>query len=303
MKTIFFALIIIWQFISPREAICQDYQFDATLIIKGTKDVYRYSNLSEKSEITQREEELKYQETITSSAYVPLKLEYSSDMPMLNQRWEYYKPLDFNLSNFHAEYTDYRYSYYNYPKTGNGNLSRHTIKGQSISPEIDGKEYMKQSNVIVMFDRKTNKAVQVAVGGYSVKYDCNIDDNFVCKTWSKDEGEKDCSTYDQKTEEENYSIQPVEDLIPNPDVSPEKIEEATKEYFKSLGVPLPAETEIPEDADQEFEIAPEFLVKAGDGVNYLSGEGKKIIDKSDGDSISKEELTFSWQMTRNKKNE
>ena len=301
MKTILIVLILIWQFILPHRVVCQDYQSDATLIIKGTKKVSKHFSSTEDNKESHIEQENKYQETITSSAYVPLAFEFSTEMPMLNQNWEYYKPLDFNLSDFHAEYTDYRYIYHEYPTTGNGDISKHTIKGQSISPQIEGKEYMVQTYVIVIFDRKTNKAIQVTINGYTVKYDNSISDDFDCKTWSEEEGEKDCSRYDYKTEQTYYNIQPVEDLVANPYMDPQKIEESTKEYFKSLGTTLPENTEINEDQDAKSEIEPELLVKAGDGVNYFSGEGKKIIDNSDDKTISREELTFSWQMTRKKK--
>jgi len=70
--------------------------------------------------------------------------------------------------------------------------------------------------------------------------------------------------------------------------------EALKTYLKDLGVALPEKEDVPE-------IEPDLLVKFGDGKTYFGGEGKKIVDNSEGSTIHREEFNFSWQVTRKKK--
>ena len=72
-------------------------------------------------------------------------------------------------------------------------------------------------------------------------------------------------------------------------------------YLKDLGTPLPENIEIPEDEEEIPEAEPDLLVEFGDGKTFFGGDGKKIIDKSEGSTVHREELNFSWQVTRKRK--
>jgi hypothetical protein len=107
------------------------------------------------------------------------------------------------------------------------------------------------------------------------------------------------SNTETRSEDVTFNAQPVEDHIPDPTYK--SVSESVKKYMKDLGNPFPANIEIPEEKEEIPEVEPDLLVKSGDGKTFFGGKGKKIIDNSDGPFSSREELNFSWQVTRRKK--
>jgi len=75
---------------------------------------------------------------------IPKNIEFS-DMPMLNQRWEYYRPLDNNLSSFNASLISIQYDYSN-SRPGFGHEATTIRKKSPLKRQIPEKEYLLRSN-------------------------------------------------------------------------------------------------------------------------------------------------------------
>ena len=272
--------------------------YEATLTLKG-----RFSN-TQKSSFTNKHSDgiekgnFSLTERSEASFYVPLKLENSGDMPMFNQRWEYYRPLDINLSSFNASY---RLNDYDYASHGNFGFEKtRTINKNPVNRKIPEKGYLLKSNIVLVIDKETNKVVKIITGGFPVEFQWDEIEKTTGRSWSPD-GSEPIEDFSHKTDDMStqYTPGPVEDPIPDPTLK--SVSESLRTYLKKLGTPLPADVEIPEDSEDKAEIPPDLLVEFGDGKTYFGGDGKKVIDKSKGSNIDREEHTFFWQVTRKKK--
>ncbi|NLA49617.1 MAG: hypothetical protein GX876_09165 [Bacteroidales bacterium] len=75
---------------------------------------------------------------------IPKNIEFS-DMPILNQRWEYYRPPDINLSSFNASLISIQYDYSNSRPGFDHEVT--TIRNKSpLKRQIPEKEYLLRSN-------------------------------------------------------------------------------------------------------------------------------------------------------------
>ena len=271
-------------------------EYDATLTIKGdyrktVKSSYRDQHSDGVSDGT-----FDLQETRDASFYVPLKMENAGDMPILNQRWEYYRPMDINISRFNASFRSRQYAHGQH-----GGFGFRTTKISTKSPvnqKVAIKEYLLQSNIILIIDNKTDKVVKIATGGFPVAFKWTGAEITDTEAWGPDHKTTDHKS-DPINEDDQFDASPVEDPIPDPTFT--NISASLRTYFKDLGTPLPADIEIPEDKEAEAEVEPDLLVKFGDGATYFGGKGKKIIDNSEGSNISREESNFEWHVTRKKK--
>jgi hypothetical protein len=270
-------------------------EYEASLTIRGKTSIIKNSSKEKRSNNNYEKSTYNFQEIREASFYVPLKMESAEDIPVYNQRWEYYHPLDISLS-FSASYRSTKFDHGEYGD--HGYKTTHTVTGTPADQQIVGKETFLITSFIVIIDKKTNKAVKVALTGYPVAFKWNKRDHLYSVQWSPDKGEKLTDKTEMISEDDEFDPGPVEDLIPDP--TAKSLNESMKTYFKEEGIPLPANIKIPED-DEIQEIQPDLLVKFGDGKTYFGGEGKKIIDRSEGGNIDREENSFFWQITRKKK--
>jgi len=273
--------------------------YEATLTIKGSytkdeSDSYEkiYKDGIERGNYTMRERQ-------EASFYVPLKLESSGDMAILNQRWEYYRPLNIILTSFSASYKMTGYEYSN-SSSGFGHESTTIRVRNPLNRQIPDKEYLLQSNIILIIDKETDKVVKIATGGFPVEFRWDETEKTTGRGWNPD-GSRPINESSHETDDmfTTFDASPVEDPVPDPTFT--GISSSLREYLKDLGTPLPVNIDIPEDKEEIPEIEPDLLVKFGDGTTFFGGEGKKVIDDSKGSSKRKKEMTFNWQVTRKKK--
>jgi len=273
-------------------------EYEATLTLRGSFTNTVRSSYSRKQSDGVERGNYSLDERSEASFYVPLKLDNSGDMPMFNQRWEYYRPLDINLSSFNVYYRMKEYDYSNH--SGFGFEKTTTKNKKPLNRHIPEKEYLLKSNIILIIDKKTDKVVKIATGGFPVEFYWDETEKTTGRSWNPD-GTEPISNFNHKTEDMStiYSPEPVEDPIPDPTIT--TVSESLRTYLKDLGTPLPANVEIPEDQDEKAEIPPDLLVEFGDGKTYFGSRGNKIIDNSKGSNIARKEMTFNWQVTRKKK--
>ncbi len=271
-------------------------EYDATLTIKGSFRKTEKTSYRNRTSDGVEDGTFDLHEDRDASFYVPLKMENAGDMPILNQRWEYYRPLDISLSNFNASFRSRQYDHGEHGGYGFRTTIVKTMK--PVNQKVAGKEFLLQSNIILIIDKKTNKVVKIATGGFPVGFRWSGSEAMQTEGWTPDSRTADNKT-DPIDEEDQFDASPVEDPVPDPTVK--GISESLKKYFKDLGTPLPADVEIPEDNAAEAETEPDLLVKFGNGVTFFGGSGKKITDNSEGTNINRKEMIFNWSVTRKKK--
>jgi hypothetical protein len=285
---------------------------DATLVLKKKvvkKVVY---NKEESKTVDDCNEETKenrqFNETIESSIYVTLKLIESTDMPMYNQRWEYYEPINVNLSSFYLFSNDKRLDY--------GKFSGHDcavggyetttiIRKQVRKKEIEGKDQMTKVPWIVTFDNETGKALKIIPAGYGVAYEFNQNEIMKSHTWTKDGGSNN-SENDNKTRRATFAFGPVEDPIPDPTAKSSST--WLQDYMeKEMGedMPINIASMIPEIDPKETQndINPDVIVQFGDGKKYFGGNGRKFETERNPYGFEQIEETYTWQMTRKRRNQ
>ena len=284
------------QFLTAEAAInIRPLEYEATLTIKGTYRKTVKSSYRRKTSDGVEDGTYNSQERREASFYVPLKMENAGDMPVLNQRWEYYRPLDISLSNFNASFRSRQYDHGE--GGGYGFRTTVTIMRSPVGQKVAGKDFLLQSNIVLVIDKKTEKVVKV-ISAYSVEFKWQGTRTMYSEHWNPD-GRSTDSDADPIDEDDTFEAEPVEDPIPDPTFS--SVSQSLKTYFKDMGIPLPSDVEIPEDEDEKPEISPDYLVKTGDGKTFFGGSGEKIKDQSKGGNTDREEQTFSWNMTRKKK--
>jgi len=270
-------------------------EYEATLTVKGTYKKTEKSSYRRQTSDGVEDGTYDLQERQEASFYVPLKMENAGDMPVLNQRWEYYRPLDINLSNFKASFRSRQYDHGE--GGGYGYRITVTITKSPTGQKVAGKDVLLQSNIVLIIDKKTEKVVKV-ISAYSVEFKWQGSRTMYGEHWDPDSRstENDADPID---EDDKFDAEPVEDPVPDPTFS--SVSQSLKTYFKDMGIPLPSDVEIPEDEDEKPEICPDYLVTTGDGKTFFGGRGEKIKDHSNGANTDREERTFSWNMTRKKK--
>lgn len=286
------------EYIDEATITVKPLEYEATLTIRGMYTNTENSSYSRKQSDGIEKGTFSLTERSEASFYVPLKLENSGDMPMFNQRWEYYRPLNINLSSFNASY---RLKDYDYSSHGNFGFEKtRTINKNPVNRKIPEKGYLLKSNIVLVIDKETNKVVKIITGGFPVEFQWDETEKTTGRSWSPD-GSEPIEDFSHKTDDmsTHYTPGPVEDPIPDPTMK--SVSESLRTYLKNLGTPLPADVEIPEDTEDKAEVPPDLLVEFGDGKTYFGGDGKKVIDKSEGSNIDRKEYTFFWQVTRKKK--
>ena len=275
-------------------------EYEATLTIKGSYTNTQYSSYSKEDENGTQRGNSDLKEIQAASFYIPLRMERADDVPMLNQRWEYYSPVNINLTTSTLTYRHKKYDYASY-KTNHGFEQTVTRNKNPVRQEISGKETLEgQMNIILVIDKETSKVVKIITGGYGLDFYWKEDYKIIGYSWDED-GKKPINKSESKTDDisSQFVAGPVEDEVPDP--TAKSVAESLRTYLKNLGTPLPADIEIPEDEGDKAEIRPDLLVEFGDGKTSFGGDGKRILDNSKGSSVNRQEWTFNWQVTRRKK--
>ena len=231
--------------------------------------------------------------------YVPLELERSDDMPMFNQRWEYYRPFSIRLSSC---IIFSRLKQYDYESSGRNGFEKTTTRyREPLYTKISGKEtIIPLSNIVLVIDKETDKVVKIVTGGYAVEFFWHERYQVTGRQWS-DNNTSPISRSDNKTDDltSQYNAGPVEDEIPDPTIK--SVSQSLRTYLNNLGTPLPTDIEIPEEEERP-EISPDLLVEFGDGRTFFGGDGKVVLeDETKPNSRTYSEKTFYWQVTRKKK--
>ena len=284
-------------------------EYDATLTLKkkiAKRIIYnKEENSATKFCSTKEKKNHKLNETIEASIYVTLKLREVAEMPMYNQRWEYYEPITINLSNFSINLNDKRVDYRNstgYECASGGFETTITKRKRLTKKEIEGMNIITTLPWIVTFDNETGKALKIIPVGYGVAYEYDETEKFHTSIWSKD-GNSEDSGSDTKTRTRTFGVGPVED--PKPDPTAKSSEQWIQDYIKKNIGDIPPEiaAQIPKTDPKEMQndIRPDVIVQFGDGKTNFGGKGRKFINEPNPYGFEQEEQTYSWQMTRKRK--
>jgi len=277
----------------------KQFEYDATLTIKASYNKTENSSSKEDNGWGYSERTHNLNESREASVYVPLKMENAYDVEAQNLRYEYYRPLDINLSSFNASFRSKDYnSNIGSDEGGKTTILKHKIPSDQ---KISLKETMLQLYIVMTLDMKTDKVLKINIDGFNVEFTWKETVDTHHESWWKPPPSPGHETIDKTetdTEEDTFCACPVEDPIPDPTITSST--ESIKKYLKDLGVALPENAELYEEEEIPI-IEPDLLVKFGDGTTFFGGEGKKVIDDSEGSSVGRKEMTFNWQVTRKKK--
>ena len=278
--------------------------YDATLVLEKT-----YEKTLETSDDgvsfdgacrTNMHEERNLNESIRASVTVSLKLEQSADMPLFNQRWEYYKPMSVNLSGF--SYTSIEQYNSTSSTTGSGCATgghETTVNYNRMAGDykIANQQQASKVNWIVVFDKESDKAVKIIPAGYGVDYKINEEVTTKGVVHSSD-GPDEYHSTESRTLERSFEIGPVGEEKDDPTIK--KSDTWLQDYLKDQGVDLPPGVTIPapSNAEAASKIPPDILVSTGNGMTSFGGRGERTIPVELENGSSVEKLNFSWSMKR-----
>ena len=277
----------------------KQFEYDATLTIKASYNKTENSSSKEANGWGYSERTHDLNESREALVYVPLKMENAYDVEAQNLRYEYYRPLDINLSSFNASFRSKDYnSNIGSDEGGKTTILKHKIPSDQ---KISLKETLLQLYIVMTLDMKTDKVMKINIDGFNVEFTWKETVDSHHESWWKPPPSPGHETIDKTetdTEEDTFCACPVEDPIPDPIIKSST--ESIKKYLKDLGVALPENAEVHEEEEIPI-IEPDLLVKFGDGTTFFGGEGRKVVDESKGSSVRRKEMTFTWQVTRKKK--
>ncbi|MBE0679012.1 MAG: hypothetical protein IH592_09635 [Bacteroidales bacterium] len=282
--------------------------YDATLVLRKTYEKTLRTSSSDDSYDgsckTHSEEKHEINESAEANVTVSLKLDQSQDMPLFNQRWEYYKTMGVSLTGFNYASVEnfHSSSSISGPDCAKGgHNTNENFNRSAIKYEIADKQQVTQVAVwIVVFDYESGKAVKVISSGYKIDFDefekvegqsvVYSDNDPNVNSWSE-----------SKTRERTFELGPVGEKITDPTVR--QSDEWLQDYLKRQGVELPPGINIPAPSNEQAvsEIPPDILVKTGDGVTNFGGSGNRTIPKQLDNGFSEEKLNYSWSMKRRQK--
>ena len=283
-------------------------EYDATLMLKKTlrKQIMTKESDDQYHKPCNVHTEKRYtlDEYIEASIYVMLKLEYVTDMPLFNQRWEYYKPIAVNLSNFDVDHDEENWMYGN--STGTDCASGGYETSVRTRNDVRKQEIQEPPAApwIVAFDNNTEIAVKLIPGGYSILYDLEVTEVTDSRQWSSKGPENDSKISNTTRTNLDFGVGPVEDLEPDPTAIPNL--EGIYDYLRqevgdSLVAAIPVIPIPPPNTQEIPEIPPDILVQFGDGKGYFGGIGEEEIREPLNNGYKEEKQFFIWQMTRKKR--
>jgi hypothetical protein len=282
-------------------------EYDAAITVKKTvrKEILKEikGDSSDGQCQTHTEDNYDLDETIDASIYIQLKLTQVADMPIYNQRWEYYTPINVNISGFSIQHFENHMIYGNVSGAGcavGGSETHVTVTHQ---PGIRKINEPTVSPWIMAFDNKTGKAVKMMPAGYGIEYEMTVTEDMESRRWDKD-GESNESSSDTRLSGQNvFKVGPVEDPKPDPTFKPGLqgiYDYLREEVGDSLVAAIPVIPIPPPDADKVPEINPDLIVQFGDGIKNFGGWGHKEIDNPTEYGYEKTVSDYNWQVTRRK---
>ena len=233
-------------------------------------------------------------ESIEASAIIYLELIETQDMPIFNQTWQYYKPLNVNLGSF-----NYR-SKENIHRSGPNYVTDVDYNRYANNYEIEGKESVSQFPWVLAIDNETGKAVKIVPAGYNIAYEINETETLNSVVQSS-QGPKRESKTTSKTSEKWFELGPVGEEVPDPTIK--QSDTWVQDYLKRQGVELPPGVPIPKISNEETvkKIQPDIIVSTGDGKYSFGGSGNRRIPKELVNGSQEENLYYRWDMTVKKK--
>jgi hypothetical protein len=292
-----------------KDLLIKQSDVDASLRIRKTsvKTIASHDN-SEMYEgpcLTYTVDEHTLREAAEATVMVSMELVERQDMPIYNQTWEYYQPLNLELVSFDFSSREFKLNSGEFSGPGcaaGGYKTTTETYGSGENQRIENRMFMTQAPWIVVFDNETGKAVKIVPFGYTVAFDINQKEKFHTTRYG-DAGTEEKSDFNVTTAPETFEIGPVGDLIQDPTVK--SSDTWLQDYLKRQGLSLPAGINPPTPSNEETiqEIPPDVLVKTGDGIHHFGGDGRNTVVKKLAHGKQEETLHYHWQMTRRKKSE
>ncbi len=267
-------------------------QYDATITITGKYNRELRTSIEDaKNENISRRN---IDETAHASATIYLTLIETQDMPIFNQTWQYYKPLNVNISAFNYNYKEHKYlAGPNYET--NVELTRYVKRH-----EINEKELVIQAPWMLVIDNKTEKAVKIIPAGYNIFYEIFEEEkmNSVIQT---SQGPKKDSKTTTTNRERAFELGPVAEEEDDP--TTKMSDNWMHDYLERQGIEMPPGVPVPPAPSQETvkKIHPDVLVSFGDGKTSFGGRGERLIDKEPEGGFERIRLNYDWSMTLKKK--
>lgn len=289
-----------------KERVAEQYLkikcYDATIMIKKQYDrILRTTDNWVSNDgkcVTTYSESHDINESIEASVSLSLRLEQVVDMPIMNQTWEYYKPVSVSLGGFSYSYVEKQFDASNVSGTdcSGGHETNVDRNRNSGSRDIEDKEYVTQNMWMLVIDNESGKALKLIPAGYNIEYDITEQEIVNSVVLSSPPTKSTSSTSREMTR--SFKLGPVGEEIPDPTIR--KSDTWLKDYLTRQGVDLPVGFEIPVPSNEETikMINPDILVKTGDGISGFGGWGEFEADKKLEDGYEKVEMSYSWNMKR-----
>ncbi len=234
----------------------------------------------------------RYDDIIEATVSLALTQDMALPNPVQNEILEYYHATSVKLERFqklvHSEFHQNTHS--------KNCLTEETRTKKEMGQELGLQApYTNVPSVVIIYvDAKTQKAKKVVIITLALKFQKTINEDFILKGCNT-------NTSNHKTHFENgfFSIEPVENLIPDPTFNPNGMADFLRELSKKTGSQQLPPIKGPK---QEY-IYPEFVVKSGDGKTSLGGEGRVLKEEHPENTKTRVERIYQWQMTKRKKSE
>jgi hypothetical protein len=278
--------------------------YDAVIVVQKTYEKSLHTSKSEDSRegscLTHSEEQHDLNESVRASVTVSLKLEISEDMPLYNQRWEYYRPMGVSLTDFTYTSTEHKHSASANSGAKCAKVGHETNVNYNrlVSDfEIANKQQVAQQRWILVIDNESGKAVKIIPAGYDIDY--NLEEHMVTRgVVYSDDGSDESSSTENKSNKLIFKLGPVGEDVHDPTIK--KSDKWMEDYLKRQGVELPPGIKIPPITNEQAvaEIPPDILVNKGNGMTDFGGSGSRTITKQLEDGFSEEKLNYSWNMKR-----
>jgi hypothetical protein len=256
--------------------------------------------------ITTSKKRRELKDNIEATISIGLRADVSDEMPIFsNQEWVYYTPVSVDITRFDITYDDNQYSYSNSSGddcAGGGFENTLTKRRELINPRIPELALGPVTKWIVVFDTKTNKAIKLIPGGYSIDYGYNETESLAARQWPRQS--KDNSYTKNLVEDHiSFDVGPVEDPVPDPTgiINPSGIKDYLKGEVEDSILAMLPDIPLDDKSSEPSEIQPDLLVKGGNGITEFGGEGHKVTEKQMKGGTEREDLTFTWNMKRSTK--
>ncbi|MBS0010089.1 MAG: hypothetical protein KFF49_01680 [Bacteroidales bacterium] len=279
--------------------------YDASIMIKKQYDrILRTSGKeihNDGSCVTTYNESHDINESIEASVSLSLKLEQVVDMPIMNQTWEYYKPVSVSLGGFSYSYIEKLFDASNVSGAScSGGHETNVDRNRNLgSRDIADKEYVTQNMWMLVIDNESGKALKIIPAGYNIEYDINELET-INGTVHSNPPKKESSSSNREMSR-TFKLGPVGEEIPDPTIK--KSDTWMEDYLKRQGVDLPPGVKIPTPSNEGTikNISPDILVKTGDGISSFGGRGENTVDKEIVNGTESIREYYTWTMRRNKR--